>query len=991
MHRKFLLIITVSVLANLQVCAQIKTITALDSMQHELEIATTDTSKILILEALVRNSFHLSNFDQSEKYLKQLEALIKKTNWPEGIVRFSFEKLRRKFSYEYQWDSALYYGRIGIAELDKDPEEFHPSWYNAYYAAMGLIAKNMEEFDTAFYYYDKSVNMYKEMDIYTALGLVISYRNIMNLHSRLGNDRMAREYMYKILEVANESGDEAMQLDAYSDLAENYYKERMYEKALEVADLLLKEYRKDSIAYIGKLNNMHRFMGACYLEMGEVGEAIKKVNIDYVYLTKAYGENHPKALPNLKYLGSAYLKRNMYDSAKYYLVKALDFPYDVNDKRRLSVLIELGQVEFERGNFDAALEYYSEAEKYSSKDPFRIRTIKTSLADVYLKLGEYDQALAQLDQSFPLKNDSLGITIDNLHKTIKSVYVLLKRAQILDEKSQGKYDLEISKEAVNNYLMADSLYNEMYSFYLTQEAEINISELLRDIYDGGLKVAYDLYISSGDKQHLERSFYFAERSKSNTLFKSQLAREHIRFGAIPDSLLEKEESLKSRVRYFNSRLTNRTILKKSKLEQLELGLFKAENALEELNFTLRKEYPNYFNLSNQDFLSFSQIQEQLSDRETVVEYALSPSLSLAFIITKKDIEVVELKLPLNFNEIVFQHKSELESPASDEQLQELSVELYALLIEPLKDLIQTVELIIVPDEALWYLNFDLLIRGGSSKSPNYLLYDYAISYANSLNFLYEAFERKSIPVEECLAFSFAREGEVKGSQIGFDAIRNSDEPLPGTAREIHQLANLLPGTYFYGSKANEKNFKSDVNGYSILHLALHGVVDGENPENSYLQFYQNKADTTEDDKLHAFELYDMELDADMAVLSACNTGNGLLRGGEGIISLGRAFQYAGVESLVISNWVLVDGVAPELVSKFYQNLKEGMTKSKALQQAKIAYLSNASESLSHPYYWGAFTIIGDKEPLFKKDNTLYYLVGGFILLIVLYIARKKPL
>ena len=129
----------------------------------------------------------------------------------------------------------------------------------------------------------------------------------------------------------------------------------------------------------------------------------------------------------------------------------------------------------------------------------------------------------------------------------------------------------------------------------------------------------------------------------------------------------------------------------------------------------------------------------------------------------------------------------------------------------------------------------------------------------------------------------------------------------------------------------------------------------------------------------------------MAVLSACNTGVGELVQGEGVMSLARAFAYAGCASLVMSQWEVLDATNPAIMQMFYEQLKQGSTKSAALRHAKLTYLANSPSSLASPYLWGSMIHIGDNSPTYQ-DNKKYWILGIISVLlvaIVLYYQRKK--
>ena len=142
---------------------------------------------------------------------------------------------------------------------------------------------------------------------------------------------------------------------------------------------------------------------------------------------------------------------------------------------------------------------------------------------------------------------------------------------------------------------------------------------------------------------------------------------------------------------------------------------------------------------------------------------------------------------------------------------------------------------------------------------------------------------------------------------------------------------------------------------------------------SFLAFYELK-DSIENEWLYNRELYDLELNADMVVLSACETGIGELQQGEGIISLARGFSYAGAKSIITSLWTVDDEEAPILMNSFYQYLDDGLSKDAALRQAKLDYIQNSPKP--HPYFWASFIPIGDMQPIsFQKKWTSFFWVG----------------
>ena len=203
--------------------------------------------------------------------------------------------------------------------------------------------------------------------------------------------------------------------------------------------------------------------------------------------------------------------------------------------------------------------------------------------------------------------------------------------------------------------------------------------------------------------------------------------------------------------------------------------------------------------------------------------------------------------------------------------------------------------------------------------------------------------------------------------------------LQGAKDEVNAIRKVIGGKAFEDSLATEGSFKREAAQYRILHLAMHAYADDQDPMLSHLLFTLNPKDTTEDGDLTAAELYAMNLNADLAVLSACNTGFGTLSKGEGVMSLARAFTYAGVPATVTSLWEAPDATTPGIMESFYKNLKLGMPKDDALRQAKLTYLKNAHESLAaNPYLWASFVPMGNMDAIdLEEKGPLSNLMADF--------------
>jgi len=178
--------------------------------------------------------------------------------------------------------------------------------------------------------------------------------------------------------------------------------------------------------------------------------------------------------------------------------------------------------------------------------------------------------------------------------------------------------------------------------------------------------------------------------------------------------------------------------------------------------------------------------------------------------------------------------------------------------------------------------------------------------------------------------------------------------------------------------------------YNIIHLAMHTVLNDQYPMYSKMLFYQH-SDSADDGNLNTWEVYGLPLKARMVILSSCNTGNGKLHSGEGILSLARGFVYSGSESVVMSLWEIEDRAGTEIIKDFYKQLKRGLPKSEALRKARLNYLKNTDMFRSHPYFWSSLVIYGNNSPLYSGRglSAAYFCLALLILASAIITYRKS--
>jgi len=386
-----------------------------------------------------------------------------------------------------------------------------------------------------------------------------------------------------------------------------------------------------------------------------------------------------------------------------------------------------------------------------------------------------------------------------------------------------------------------------------------------------------------------------------------------------------------------------------------------------------------------------------NNHEALFEYVISENKIHLFIIQKKQMNVITEDLDADmWNDVSGLRKALMDDNFEGYRL--LSNKLYSKLIAPSEEILNKnniKHIIVIPDGWLHYLPLEILSRSGDQDNfatVPYLVKRFQFSYDYSANLALQ-FKNRKINELKVGVLAFAPEFKNISEPLLTESLmikRDSLASLQGTKTELKNIGQLFTGNYFIGPAATESKFKKLARQFSIIHLATHAVVEDNNPEFSRLIFDEDTI-LDEDGKLYAYELFSLQLNAELVTLSACNTGMGKFQEGEGLMSLARGFMYAGCPSLVVSLWSVSDKSTAEVVKLFYEGLKKGMSKDEALQQAKMEYISHSDPLEANPVYWGGLVLVGNPSPLEKVPSGPWnwkIIIGIISMLIVLLLVAR---
>ncbi len=914
-------------------------------------------------------------YDKSlTNYLKALEIRKKLYKEPHADLAKSYHNLAILYYRTDALDKTIEYFKkaldINISTKGKNYIRNVASYNN-----LAIMNSQLGNYDKGIEYCQRALailNTQQEQDYLYLSGV---YNTISGLYNKLGNLNTALEYGKKSLEIREN------QFPGHPKLALSYTvygnllaEKKEYTKALEYME-------KAEVIYENTLGKDHPLTAEVYTFKGNIFTELKEFSTAIQYLKSAleiektsFGEDHGATISSYENIGVAYQKMGDFTLSLEYYQKALNLYTELlgNQHPKVAMMLNhIGALYLEQQKIDTSLAYYLRAEKISTSTSSKTITIKNSIQTAYL--------------------DST-ILLETLNG----------KAKCLTEKFIQNTGIENLVLSIATYKKIDTLIAIVRQSLNSYKDRVAYAKKTQDTYADAIRAALLYLNNTGEQKSLEQAIYYSERSKANTLKELLNDLNAKKYSELPIEVTGLEKKLKINHSFFQSKINEEYSGKDADsviVAKYESKLFEIKRRQDSLIRVLEKEYPKYHQLKyKNDIISLSEIQENLDDKTTVLEFFTNDSITYAFTISKNLIAVKELTTANLSKKVSKLHESITLKNIND--YKQSAFVLYQELITPIKDKLIGDELIIIPDGPLWHLNFELLLTQNNEaevrKMP-YLLRDYAISYANSANLLFNPLQRASQFSEirnECLAFSFSDSTQLTSSNtMSLATLRGAGDDLPGTRKEIRAISTLVNGQYFYGSEAIESNFKQNVNQYSILHLALHGDVDHKNPQNSKLYFTKSK-DTIEDNLLYSHELFALDIPAELAVLSACNTGTGAIARGEGIMSLGNAFQYAGTKSLLLSSWEVSDKSAPVLIKNFYTNLSDGMNKSKALQKAKLDFLKTTDFDQVAPFYWGSFYLLGNVDAIdLDRPLTIYWywlvLASILIILIFTFVYYKK--
>ncbi len=813
-------------------------------------------------------------------------------------------------------------------------------------------------------------------------------------------------------------------LQAYTKLNDNDLSEKYFHSIDQYYNHITTEDTLVHLEYAGSLHYYADFLG----KNNDYESAIKFYFKSKQLFEKLKKENDV-ALIALKL--SHALMQNEQNSAATSMINQLITYYkgQKNDKDLGQSYTQLSQSYIGQKNYAQAL-FFSEQKALpilqNQQDRVAIGACYFTSALAYDGKGDYKKTLQNSQKSlqsylFDFKNDD--ITINPSKKQLRRCQVKPELIDVLELKAKALTKLATHSKSITylenswqTYQTRSDLQALVREDIPSENSKIELGEK-QDWVGDALNIAKQLSIKTNDFKYQEQAYALVQNTKA------QVINEHFQ-GEKGKKIanVSKEDSDKERELYAEYSKLNKKQLDNPNDKSLSDETLLAKQRFYDFQKVIENKYPLYYQSKyDHKALTVKEIQERIKPNMAVLDYMVTKDSLHIFCINKQRLTWKTISLDGSqkasadtLKKLLNDPNGEMKTPQS-KQFLDCSHRLYQSLVQPIaNELLDVTRLRIISDDWVYKVSFKSLCTvpysgDWSDIGVPFLIRDFAVSH------LFSVKELKPIaPKQSNSKISVGSFGINYNDDKIFSSSRSSDSCLRimATTRgggklyhaveeadSVHALWGI--GDCFLNDKATKNNFIKNCQSkkYSILHLAIHGVPECDNPENIQLVFAKNNPN--DDNLMQMYEIAGLKMHNDLAVISACHSGDGQLENKEGIISLGRAFAMAGCRSLITSNSYVNDYTSPMIFKCFYNNLKDNdLEKDIALQKAICSYLDDKNDMMRLPHRWANFHLLGDvdsiktseKESLFSF-NWLMTLLGisgiGLFLWFGIYKRMKR--
>jgi CHAT domain-containing protein/tetratricopeptide (TPR) repeat protein len=924
---------------------------------HET-LLTSELAKSILDEA--NNSRLKGNYPRALMLCDLARKVFQKISDSSGTAQ-ALNDAALVFYYQDKYQTAIEYNEKSLALREElnDKHGIAESLNN-----IGRVYYLQEKHDIARDYFQKSLAVSEA--IHDDAEISDSYEYLGNLNERSGNFSEALEDHQKSLQIRERLGDKSRILHSSYALGHLFSLLANFDDAMDYLkkSLALAETLNDQYLVVSSLNEI----GYIYLEWDDHENAlqffVKSLKVAEQLKSQTYISN------NLMFIGYIHFAQGNYSLAREYYQKSLNLSKKWGIKSEISQSLRvIGRTYDSEGDFNTALAYYNRSLKLYQEwgDLSEIETLSEDIGGIHMDQGKHEQALKDFQKCLQLNRtlgnkSGLAVALNNLSDEYLRIGEYQKAVEAAQETDQLSAELGmIRRRSIANTIIGQAQLKLDHPDLAEKafEKAIELNEELRSkvagteqeqerSFENKLEPYHNIIELLIDQNRTDEAFTFAERAKARVLLDVLHTGRTSITKAMTAAEQHEEKRLNHQLTSFNAELSAENQKRDpdpKRISELNGSIQKARLDYEAFQTTVSAAHPE-LKIQRGEVTTIS-LQDSsahlVADNTAILEYVVAKDKTFLFVIEHDQQQHFSIDLG---QKVLAARIENLRKQIADRNpnFHAASRELFKLLIAPSIEMLkQKTSLIIVPDAELWNLPFQAL-----EISPNhFLLEDFEVSYVPSVTVLREMSNRHTaVSATSLLA--------IGNPHIQLTA-------LPESEVEVKKVATLYDNSrtkIYVGKDATESRFKAEAGNYSILHLATHGIVDNNSPMYSKLVFSQTDENADEDGFLEAWEILNLNLNADLVILSACDTAQGRIGPGEGMIGLAWTLFVAGASTTVVSQWEVDSTSTTALMIDLHRNLQlQHLSKQEALRQAELKLLK--TKSYHHPFYWAGFVLIGN--------------------------------
>ncbi|GAA5522683.1 CHAT domain-containing protein [Aliifodinibius salicampi] len=865
------------------------------------------------------------------------------------------------------------------------------------YNSMGWASNRMGKPDQALSYYEQSLPLAEKSGDKELIGVV--YDNLGSAYHRKGNYSKALEFSQRALPYFEEIDNQSSIAITLNNIGNIYEALLLYDQALEYYNRSLD--LQEDIGNAHSLYSVYSSIAGVQFSLGNYDQALVSHQKS---LELARQTGTPSSIASaLNNIGLLYKRLGEYDKALDYYQQSLAMKDDMTSPQSIAVTTKnLGMLLWEQGKTEKAAEHYREAMELRKQvgNPYDIASSLNTMVTLELENKNFEQAweYAYQIQQIGDSTDSYSILEDaatyagHIHEAQgkdREALQHFKKAHAYSQFLPENKQLASLQNLARQYHKMNSDSALIYGQQVIDIIENNRSRAgsVSELKTGYFQKHSDFYIELASwvlqyKKDTSRAFELVEQAKARAL-RDDLAKARQNIDQqLPEEVRVERNEKRNTIDSLYTQLDITSDLQEQ--SQINQTIQTAELELAAYENELAEQYPVIQKVQSSEAINLEQAQSLIDENTAVLQYAISDKDLLIFLICQDDVQLKRVpiaegqSIDSTLTQQVAGFRDAILSNAPKETLQKHSKKLFGTLIQPFQQQLKNYEqLIVVPDGALAYMPFEAILQNN-----RYLVEDYHIKYVPSLTTLTLLDQSRPEKQNDLLAVAGSQFNE-NTSEVSLNSTGRLTS-LPSTNMEVDSIAShFQQKAILKDDLVTEQNLKNRLreNSYQYVHLATHGIIDESQPGRSGLALSSGDEITPssiEDGMLRSSEIFGLNINSDMVVLSACNTGLGKVVKGEGMLGMQRSFFFAGASTVVVSLWNVYDRSTASLMNEFYKALlNEEMQeswmdtalrwigwdeslpfglKAPAMRQAKLQMINHPL--FNHPVYWAPFIVVG---------------------------------